>query len=333
MHQYNSTIRRPAFTLVELLVVVLIIGLLIGITVPLVGKMRDRAQAADTMAQINKLRAAIELYHQNFHAYPGPLKDEEYFVNFSGVPSGNVPTQVTPIGYSNTKRITASENLVLGLLGGLERDESNTNTQLRYNKDLIGQGPKNLSLGSNINKPYAPFIDSFREMLSDGAAWNAELNQVLANDTDIPEFVDRFKALPMPILYLRARPGAKGIMSDANTPGGGGIYQYDLRQIYSYTFDPNSAAALKLFGKDQGLWRLGDPISPTPEMKVFPTLANDALRYFSDQNVMPTNKSTPAGANATGTPRVKDTYILISAGIDRIYGTDDDITSFGDVVP
>jgi hypothetical protein len=32
------------------------------------------------------------------------------------------------------------------------------------------------------------------------------------------------------------------------------------------------------------------------------------------------------------TPRQKDGYILISAGADRIYGTRDDITSFGAVV-
>jgi hypothetical protein len=33
----------------------------------------------------------------------------------------------------------------------------------------------------------------------------------------------------------------------------------------------------------------------------------------------------------TGTPRAKDGYILISAGADGMYGTLDDITSFGDV--
>jgi hypothetical protein len=39
--------------------------------------------------------------------------------------------------------------------------------------------------------------------------------------------------------------------------------------------------------------------------------------------------STPA----VPIPRAKDGYILISAGPDRIYGTPDDITSFGKVVP
>ena len=35
----------------------------------------------------------------------------------------------------------------------------------------------------------------------------------------------------------------------------------------------------------------------------------------------------------TGTPRSKDSFILISPGSDRIYGTADDIVSFGPVGP
>jgi hypothetical protein len=50
--------------------------------------------------------------------------------------------------------------------------------------------------------------------------------------------------------------------------------------------------------------------------------------YFMAQSVVP---PTGTDANATGTPRAKDGYILISAGPDGYYGTLDDITSFGDV--
>jgi hypothetical protein len=33
------------------------------------------------------------------------------------------------------------------------------------------------------------------------------------------------------------------------------------------------------------------------------------------------------------TPRQKDGYILVAAGSDRMYGTNDDIVSFGSVQP
>ena len=64
-----------------------------------------------------------------------------------------------------------------------------------------------------------------------------------AFDCPIPVFVDRFPSPgPLPILYLRARTGAKGIVWDninvtsdgnGNTPA---YYQYDLRDIYPYTY-------------------------------------------------------------------------------------------------
>ena len=58
----------------------------------------------------------------------------------------------------------------------------------------------------------------------------------------------------------------------------------------------------------------------------------DGFAYLSNPSVPPTDTSTPAARNATGTPRNKDRYILISAGVDRVFGTADDITNAGSVV-
>lgn len=49
--------------------------------------------------------------------------------------------------------------------------------------------------------------------------------------------------------------------------------------------------------------------------------------YFYPYDLYP-YLTNPTIAN---TPRNKDGYILISAGPDRIYGTDDDICNFGSV--
>ena len=46
----------------------------------------------------------------------------------------------------------------------------------------------------------------------------------------------------------------------------------------------------------------------------------DAYPYLQS----PSNKSTA---------RSKDTFVLIAAGADRVYGTEDDIASFGDIQP
>ena len=48
----------------------------------------------------------------------------------------------------------------------------------------------------------------------------------------------------------------------------------------------------------------------------------DALRYLRQPDTLP-------NTNKEGQPRQKNRFILISAGPDRVYGTADDITSFG----
>ncbi|HEX8525277.1 MAG TPA: prepilin-type N-terminal cleavage/methylation domain-containing protein [Tepidisphaeraceae bacterium] len=54
----------------------------------------------------------------------------------------------------------------------------------------------------------------------------------------------------------------------------------------------------------------------------------DAYAYFED----PANRFD-AASNAAGLCRAKDRFVLISAGLDRVYGTADDICSFGNVLP
>jgi hypothetical protein len=55
-------------------------------------------------------------------------------------------------------------------------------------------------------------------------------------------------------------------------------------------------------------------------------LPYDCYPYF-------TNSALTDPATNVRTAKQKDRFILISAGKDRVYGTDDDITSFGSVAP
>ena len=96
----------------------------------------------------------------------------------------------------------------------------------------------------------------------------------------------------MPVIYLRARVGAAGVVGTATT------FQYDPSELYLYG---NFAAA--------GVFPDGDDAGATADFA-----AADA--YFKH----------PALAN---TPVNKDGYILIAAGKDRKFGTKDDLTNFG----
>jgi prepilin-type N-terminal cleavage/methylation domain-containing protein len=312
MKTHRRRHRQSGFTLVELMMVVLIIIILMSILVPLVAKVRIRAYAANSAAQVNQLRAACESYKQTFGQYPGPLPDTD---SINGSPGGiffNAPTRIS--GVTGT-RITEAENLVLGLLGGLQVK----NNAIIYSSTAVGTGPHNLNL--NDPKQFQPLMDGWQNQLSGGRF--ADSRGTTTGDSTIPEFVDRFPIDPMPVLYLRARPGSTGVISNGGSPAAT-FFQYDLHQISPYT-------GTAINGKAQGLQAatgnsLGTAGKATIEGKV--VTVYPAPLYFVDPST-----NFAGTTNSTGTPRMKDSFILISPGPDRVYGTPDDITNFGAVAP
>lgn len=278
MTQRPSPRRLCGFTLVELLVVIGIIAVLMGILIPIVGHIRLTGYVTATQAQISIIQGAIENYRQQFESYPGPLPESE------------LKTSVNAAGLA-----TGSENLVLGLLGGL----INKNGVVTYDSTRVGSGPA--SLNPLKLQTYQPLIDPVAGGLdkaksaNDWVVWSdANAHQGIINganfkDTKLPEFVDRFPD-PMPILYIRARVGAAGVAkSPSVTYPANTVPAYDASQLLVYTF-PDLGPGTPDF---------------TNVQSYFGTLAN------------------------TNVPRQKDGFLIISAGIDRKYGTGDDLTNGG----
>ncbi len=277
------------FTLIELLVVIGVIGVLIAITVPVVSKIRQAGYRADTANQISVLQTAINAYFGVFQAFPGPYDHNDL--------------------YGGPPRRTMSENLVLGLIGGIPTSDQKNKPNWGYDPMLLGTGPRSLNPANP--KVYQPFLASFDGWLSNrDGPFKDSSGRITCADSDVPEFIDRYPSEPMPILYLRARKGSPGIISGTRTND---IAQYSLLQILPYT---NAT----INGRPQGLRDLGQ-LSDSIHSR-------HALPYFKDPKATENhNLSDPA----RGVPRCKDGFILISAGPDRIYGTTDDITNFGNI--
>ncbi|HEV2294389.1 MAG TPA: prepilin-type N-terminal cleavage/methylation domain-containing protein [Tepidisphaeraceae bacterium] len=347
--------RSRGFTLIEILVVIGIIVVLLGILIPVVSKVRKSAQVAAVQAQINDIQGSIQQYQQDHGALPGPLAYNQIRMptGFTmAVDTASAGTEFDP--NLEEAQITMAENLVLGLAGGLERDA--TTGAIRYDPTLVGGGAMNLNPG-NPKKGRAyiePKNLSWRVVdgrktgkYADGAGE--------ATDSEIPEILDTFPN-PMPILYLRARKGQQppGSTPDTWTPvnnyiithtdGGVPTYvgQYDLSQIIAYT-GPDAGG--NFIGEGKSI-SVGDyePASkrPTDGAKLPhgltpPVLARtmdkgDTTNYEYPYNAYPYFRD-PSSSTTSPQPRAKDGYILISAGLDRVYGTEDDITSFGPVAP
>jgi len=68
-------VRKNAFTLVELLIVVIIIGILAAVAIPQFGDSATDAKRAALDANLATLRGGLELYyHQHGSTYPGIIK-------------------------------------------------------------------------------------------------------------------------------------------------------------------------------------------------------------------------------------------------------------------
>jgi prepilin-type N-terminal cleavage/methylation domain-containing protein len=355
----NRPTQRRAFTLIELLVVIGIIALLVGILIPTVRHVQTSARATSTRSFIAALQGAIDQYQQEHHAYPGPFSNLQVE---NGNPDSNdkkiAPPPFTPqslvfdpnatSAFANTPltqdKITSSENLVLGLLGGLKVDTSSGQPKLIYDPNLVGSGPRSLNLGAAPKQSPAYIEASNLSWQSDMTGKKTGLffdRVATANDSIIPEFVDLFPE-PLPIIYLRARVGQplipptapgygddnNGIITYDKSDPNNRVGQYDLHDLLPYTSSGigEGKSLPKYVGNpgnnkspNHGL-RTVTPTASTEKSNSNYVYPYDAFAYFRN----------PAVANA---PRAKDGYILISAGPDRVYGTNDDICSFGAVLP
>ncbi len=360
----HSLKRRSAFTLTELLIVIGIIVLLISILIPVVSRVRVSAQVAATKSFLNQLVAACERYYNDQRAYPGPIPNANVrdtgFVRPTFL-TAPITTGVVAAGFNlglNSTRITGAENLVLGLTGGLRYDTAG-NSGVVYNPSTVGQGAANLT--SNNYKSIAPYIEATNlSWRTDGGLKTGRYIDGAgdADDTIIPEFVDSNFSSPMPILYLRARLNATRDASTTATSTNNGIVNpvgskdtrqaYDLDQIIGYTSDAAASGRFIVEGKDisagsyttstewpgHGLRTQG---GLPPFIANSPDLVNADGWYNTASARVPREAMSsmfitlsPVGANAWRvSPRNKDKFLLISAGADRVYGTQDDIVNFG----
>jgi type II secretory pathway pseudopilin PulG len=305
--QRRGRISSRAFSLIELMVVIGIIVLLIAVLIPVVKSSRDSAHRAATLSQMQGIARACEHYYADWNAYPGVVPD----VGAAGscIDGGTV-------------KFSGAQNLFLGLTRRFYMAVPTTGTATAVPNltppTYFDDDPSRQMANYAVNNPFgaltipgAPVTAAFNTFPPYMTARPSEISNVKhsneSNGLDLvklPCFVDAaFGSDSKPILYYRQ------------------AYKYDPEMT------PASVASAPFAG-------LGNITHDDPTDGTHACYYSNANTLIASDSTIPTTTSTPkldtfVTNNINGQMVPKGGFVLISAGIDRVYGTSDDIVVTG----
>jgi prepilin-type N-terminal cleavage/methylation domain-containing protein len=335
----ESAMRRPprGFTLVELMVVIAIIAVLIGILVPALNQARIAAKVAATQARLSVIETGIEAFRTDQAvggAYPPSvaISTRDPWGDPNSGPSWLPEEEPTQGAELLTWALVGAD--LLGTPGFLNKDgigdskwaDSSSPNQMEFfgwasdvsNSVPVG-GLYALEGGQPMHTRRAAFVAKDKiEVLRRGERLKVGRKQ----PAPAMCFVDTFDR---PILYYRANVGALFLASDVYTHDGGrparylpdGIY--NLHDNYRFTGSQNA----NIVGLDLG----GGVNHPYATLGTAGTKPGYAQKVPIDRKSFGYRIWDPK-VTARTVPQRPDTYLLVSAGPDGLYGTGDDVTNF-----
>ncbi len=208
----NRLHRRTAFTLIELLIVIMILGILAGLLLPAINGVRRRARVAQVKTEINTLESAIASFKADFGIEP----------------PGSIRLFSTSAGWNTTGSTTADETIRVKSRAYIRQlwpqfdfnsAASTGGASWTGYKDLNGAeclvfflgGVSNPSVpGSALNgfskSPTAPFSYSGSNRVK--PYFDFVVTRLVDKDTDqMPEYVDPLPSQSSPYMYFSSNDG------------------------------------------------------------------------------------------------------------------------------
>jgi len=290
--------RIKAFTIVELLTVIAVISILVGLTVPALNQARWMVREKAVQADLKNYELGLNTFYNDMGFYPSSKPREAIYFEPDTMTAMKIPEQGADILY---------ESLV-----GL--DQVGYQKENFYYRDPLTAAPWNAvgpTTRSNLYVEINPEkIGSLKECYP--AAAFLGIKTVFIDGLDAER--------KRPILYYRANSN------------GDLLYDPDLTappyQIYDYTHNMGiTSMPLALGGSPAFLMPPDHGIT----VGMPPTTPREYFSYY----ILNPEAGTSDFRNAAARPYKPDTFLLISAGRDGIYGPNpeenykiDDITNF-----
>jgi prepilin-type N-terminal cleavage/methylation domain-containing protein len=334
---------RKAFTMVELLTVVVIIALLLGILLPSISAIRAKAKETAQKAQLGIISIGLEAFKQDYGDYPRSTWNGLYGPDAY---SGAQKLAEALVGWDLMGFHPKTAWRADGLTGTGPYGVSTPGvTEFSYDPGYTRRVPPITGLPETLNERKNPYIDvatanafKISELYNKLGLLNT---YVLCDVYHVRKLTDKAGKTVFagsPILYYKANTLNKTI--DANyTATPVVLPQTYSDRIYDYYDNEliTSYAKFTVNGDLSVLWHPLCYIEKNGEHTVF---YGDQTRY----NPTKTPPFSPPGSSYGGSgvgsgirdPRIgnparpynPDSYILISAGPDGYYGTTDDIHNF-----
>ncbi len=330
---------RRAFTIVELIMVVIIIALLLGILLPSVAAIRAKAKETAQKAQLNTIATALEAFKQDYGDYP---------------PSDwlSVAPPPPPVDFYYCGAQKLSEALVGWDLMGFHpqtawRADGYTGNGAPFVPNCINAPLTDLSYDPTRCRGLATLSERKSPYIELATANVFKLGDLYNIDNAAYVLCDVYKVrrtsqlsnsgkpvmAGSPILYYKANTANTTIDVNYALPPTPPQISFSNR-IYDYSNNQPITSSNKL--TTNGPTGLAHPFAYSVGND-YPVFYGDKTSYTPGTTYYPT---IIGGGTATGygirDPRIPgivrpynpDTYILISAGPDGYYGTADDIHNY-----
>jgi len=270
----HSVSGRQAFTLVELLVVVVIVGMLVALIAPAVMQARAKARTAAIKAEIDMLHMAMMNYKNEYGSFPSCIS-----LSGTGLPASSY-----------------------GAAAHIKRLFPRT-------VDIASQVQKQVTLENSLSGWLAGYTDdSTRPVI--GSAEDANYNLVLnpGEDTNGNGVLDPLVRRKL-YDFDQSRMTSSGGYYPSGKPGS--AYRYiHYSQFATLSYSGTTPTQLENYGAHYR------PVTP------FPTKSSPAVPdawWFTN---------TKAPAATTQDFFNPDTFQILCAGSDEIFGNDDDLSNF-----